>query len=236
MNRSKAGKWARRAVWGSLVAVLSIGCNPLNIAGFIFAREDKVPAPYPLSFDKDGPKKDKEEVVVALLPHVAPGSGPQFATTANELADKLARQLPEMAKENKDKKKVKVLSQAQVDKFKMAHPNWKQMGAGEIGQKLGADYVLEIWLDKMRLYQPRSENSIYEGRAEAFVSIYEIKADGGEMKDKYPLSFAYPKTARSVEAYPSESAFKALFIENLATEIAKMHVDHKASNSIADGH
>lgn len=92
---------------------------------------------------------------------------------------------------NKDKKKVKVLSQTQVDKFKMSNPNWKQMGAGEIGQKLNADYVLEIWLDKMRLYQPRSDNSIYEGRAEAFVSIYEIKADGGELKDKYPLSFSY---------------------------------------------
>ncbi|HEY1186264.1 MAG TPA: hypothetical protein VGE74_01345, partial [Gemmata sp.] len=222
MNRSTAGKWARRAVWGGVIAVLSIGCSPLNVIGFIFAPEDKVAAPYPLTFDKEGPKKDKDEVVVALLPYVAPGSGPQFATTANDLADKLARQLPVMAKENKDKRKVKVLTQTQVDKFKMANPNWKQMGAGEIGEKLGADFVLEIWLDKMRLYQPRSENSIYEGRAEVFVSIYEIKAEGGELKAKYPLSFAYPKTIRSVESYPSESAFKALFVENLATEIAKM--------------
>lgn len=235
MNRSRAGRWARRAVWGSLAAVMSIGCNPLNIAAFIFARDEKVPAPYPLVF-KEGPKKDKEEIVVALLPQVAPASSdPRFASTANELADKLSRQLPELAKENKDKRKVKVLSQVQVNKFKMANPTWKQMGAGEIGQKLGADFVLEIWLDQMRLYQPRSDNSIYEGRVEAFVSIYEIGADGGELKDKYPLSFSYPKTARSVEAYPSESAFKALFIENLATEIAKMHVDHKPSNGIADG-
>ncbi len=235
MNHSRAGKWVRRVMWGSLLAITAIGCNPLNLAAFIFAREDKVPAPYPLTFDKDGPKKDKEEIVVALLPQVAPGSGPQFAATASELSDKLARVMPELAKENKDKRKVRVLSQTQVDKFKMTHPTWKQMGAGEIGQKLGADFVLEIWLDKMRLYQAGTGNSIYEGRAEVFVGVYEIGKDGGELKDKYTHAFSYPKgMVRSADNLP-ESTFKNQFIENLAAEIARMHVDHKPSNSIADG-
>ncbi len=235
MNRNRTWKWTRRAVWGSLLAIAAMGCNPINLIGFIFAKDEKVPALHPLAFDKKGPKKDKEEVVVALLPQVAPGGGTQFATAANELADKIARQLPEMARENKDKRKVKVLTQAQVDKFKMANPTWKKMSAGEIGQKLGADFVLEIWLDKMRLYQPNSMNAIYEGRAEVQVSIYEIGADGGEQKDKYTLPFAYPRNAvRSADAMP-ESTFKGLFIENLATDIAKMHVDYKPSNSIADG-
>src|SRR4051812_12289585 len=102
MNQSKAWKWTRRAVWGltlATAAVCAVGCNPLNIIAFVFDRGDKVPAKYPLTFDKDGPKKDKDEVVVALLPQVAPGTGgPQFATAANDLADKVAKQLPEMAK------------------------------------------------------------------------------------------------------------------------------------------
>ncbi|MDY3559621.1 hypothetical protein R5W23_000615 [Gemmata sp. JC673] len=233
MNRNRVGRWARLAVWTSVLAVGSIGCNPLNIAAFIFAREDKVPARYPLAF-KEGPKKDKDEIVVVLLPQIAPGSNnPQFASATHDLADRLAKALPEMAKENKDKKKVKIVSQTEVGRFKSKNPNWKQMSTGELGQKLGADFVLEIYLDQLRLHDPNTR-SIYDGRAEVFVSIYEIGADGGEMKDKYPLSFSYPKTARSVDSYPSESAFKALFIENLAIEIAKMHTDHKPSNSIAD--
>ena len=235
MNRSNAGKWARRAVWGSLLAVMAIGCNPLNLAAFIFAREDKQPAPHPLTFDKDGPKKDKEEVVVALLPQVAPGNSFQFATADREVADKLTRMLPEMAKENKDKRKVRVLNQTQVDKFKMANPTWKQMNAGEIGQKLGADFVLEIWLDKMRLFQPSSLNAIYEGRAEVAVNIYEIKADSGDQKDSYSLSFAYPRGLSMAADGLPESEFKKRFYENLAAEIARMHVDHKPSNRIADG-
>jgi hypothetical protein len=235
MNQGKAFRWTRAAVWGGLAAVLSIGCNPLNIAAFIFAREDKVPAQYPLTFDKDGPKKDREEVVVAVLPQVAPERGPRFATTANELADRLARHLPEMAKENKDKRKVKVLSQAQVDKFKMAHPDWKRMGAGEVGQKLGADFVLEVWVDKLQLYQPGTRDEVYEGRAEVFVSVYEVGSDGGTLKDKYPLSSQYPRTGVRPRDAMSESAFKSQLIETIATDIAKMHVDHKPSNSIADG-
>ena len=238
MNRNRVGKWARRAVWGTLLAVGAIGCNPLNIAGFIFARDDMRPAPYPLAFGKDGPKKDKDEVVVVLLPQVAPGAGRDFVTADRELAEKLSRLLPELAKQNKDKdaRKLRVVSPTQVDKFKMVNPQWKQMSAGEIGHKLGADFVLEIYLDKMRLYQPNSQNSIYEGRAEVSVAIYEIGETGGDVKDRYTVPFAFPRgLVRDAAAVP-ESEFKKQYLEALTAEIAHQHVDSKASNGIADGH
>src|SRR5262249_44258698 len=111
MNRTNTGKWARRVVWGTLVAVFAVGCNPVNLAAFMFGREGKAPARYPLTFDKDGPKKDKEEVVVALLTQSAPGSGREFATADRDLAEKLAKRLPEMAKESK--KKLRVISPTQ---------------------------------------------------------------------------------------------------------------------------
>jgi hypothetical protein len=238
MNRSIAGKWASRAVWLALAATLSIGCSPLNVLGFMFARDEKMPAPYPLTFPKDGPKKDKEEVVVLLLAHMAPGAGRDFVTADRELAERLAKVLPEMAKENKDKRKVRVISPTQVDKFKMANPHWKQMAAGEIGEKLGADFVLEIELAQVQLYQrntPLSER-IYDGRAEVDVNIYEAGPKGGELKDHYTDTFTYPSTGmiRSASAV-SEREFKQQYVENLATEIAKKHVDHKPSNSIASG-
>jgi hypothetical protein len=219
------------------MAVAAIGCNPLNIAGFIFARDEVRPAPYPLAFSKDGPKKDKEEVVVLILPQLAPGYNREFVTTDRELADKLARMLPELAKENKDRgaRKVRVISPTQVDKFKMANPQWKQMSAGDIGHKLGADFVLEIWLDKMRLYQPNSQNSIYEGRAEVTVSIYEVGESAGDLKDRYTHAFAYPKgLVRDASAIP-ESEFKKQYLEALTAEIARQHVDSRASSGIAEG-
>ncbi len=239
MNRSRNrfGKWAYRAVWAGLFAVAAIGCNPLHIAGFIFARDEKLPAPYPLTFSKDGPKKDKDEIVVLVLPQQAPGTSREFVTADRELAERLAKLLPEMAKENKEKsaRKMRVISPTQVDKFKVANPQWKQMAAGDIGKKLGADFVLEIWLDKMRLYQPNSQNSIYEGRAEVTVGIYEIGESGGELKDRYTHTFAFPRGIVRDASAISESEFKKQYLDALAFDVACKHVDNKASNSIADG-
>jgi hypothetical protein len=238
MNRNRFGKWARRAVYGTLLAVAALGCNPLNIAAFMFARDEKMPAPYPLAFDKEGPKKDKDEIVVLLLPQMAPTTDSrEFVTADRDLSERLAKLLPELAKENKDKnaRKLRVISPTQVDKFKIANPQWKQMSAGDIGQKLGADFVLEIWLDKMRLYQPDSRRNIYEGRAEVTVSIYEVGTTGNDLKDRYTHAFAYPRgLVRDASAVP-ESEFKKQYLESLAAEIARQHVDSKTSNSIADG-
>jgi hypothetical protein len=236
MNRSSFGKWSRRAVWLTLAAVASIGCSPLNLAAFVFGRDELVSAKYPLKFDKTGPKKDKEEVVVLLLPQLAPGAKREFATADRELGDKLARLLPELAKENKEKsaRKLKVISPTQVDKFKMNTPRWKEMSAGDIGKKLGADFVLEIYLDKMRLYQEGMANNIYEGRADVQVSIYEVGENGGEVKDRYPLSFSFPRNLGYRDAAAiSESEFKKQYLEALASDIAHMHVDSKVGIGIS---
>ena len=235
MNRSNVGKWARRTVLGTLLAAMAIGCSPLNLAGFLFARPEVVPAAHPLTFAKDGPKKDKEEVVVVVLTQAAGGGNPQFATADRDLASRIAKQLPEQAKENKDKKlKVRVISPTQVDKFKMSNPKWKDMSRGDIGQKLGADYVLEVYLEKMRLYEPGSLNSIYKGGAEVSVSIYEVGAEGGDFKDKYEFSFVYPKGGGRDAAALPEGEFKKLFLENLTSEIVRHHVDSRPSTGIAD--
>ena len=235
MSQIVAGKWARRAVWGALLAVLTIGCSPLSMIGFIFGRDEKVAAPYPLTLDKDKDRK-KDEVVVLLLTQLAPGTGREFATADRDLAGKLAKQLPEQAKEgSKDKKlKMRVISPTQVDKFKMANPQWKSMSAGDIGQKLGADFVLDIYMDKMRLYQPGSLNNIYEGRAEVSVSIYKVGAEGGEYKDKYQIPFAYPRTGIRDTASTQESQFRMMFLDNLTAEIVRQHVDSTPSSGIAD--
>lgn len=227
MNRSNFAKWARRTVLTVMFALANIGCNPLNLAGFIFGGNEKVPAPYPLAF-KDGPKKDKDEIVVVLLPHITQNNNQSFFSTERELAAELARVLPEMAKENKNKKKLRVVSPLQVDKFKKDNPDWKTMNAVEIGQKLNADFVLDIELSKVRLYQPNTGGErIYEGRADVSVTIYEIDGANSKQRDNYPLSYSYPKGTYRDGSAISESQFKKEYIEQLAVEISERHVDHR---------
>src|SRR5262245_34122559 len=99
MNRKKVGVWTRRGVvLGLLGATFSIGCQPLQLAAFLFDRGVVEPAQCPLTFSKDSSKKDNDEVVVLLIPHYRAGVSPEFPTADRELAEKLAKVLPELAK------------------------------------------------------------------------------------------------------------------------------------------
>jgi hypothetical protein len=48
------GKWAKRTVWATLVAVFAVGCNPLSTIAFLVHRDEKIPPAYPM------PPKDDE--------------------------------------------------------------------------------------------------------------------------------------------------------------------------------
>src|SRR5437868_4354496 len=140
------GKWARRAVWGTLVAVMTIGCSPLTTIAFLFHRDDKLPAQFPLR-PKDGPKKDKDaEITVLLICGQRPGGALPYEFTGidRELTTVLAKRLPEEAKANKEK--LTVITPSQFDRYKMKNPNWSRESAVVIGKQLGADYVLDIAL------------------------------------------------------------------------------------------
>ena len=233
MSQNQATRWARRAVWLTFAAVLTIGCSPLSTVAFLWGDPPAKPAEYPLVFDK-GPKKGKE-VTVALFISSAPGIGPVFAGTEGKLAYDIAKKLPEFAKESKPTQKIVVYDPALVNKFKMNHPTWKQgMHPSEWGRKLGVDFVLDIRLEKMSLYQPGSLNQLYEGQADVNVDVYDVDAGAGEPKYSYVLPFTYPRTHPVIVDSMPQNRFKQDFLEHLAAEISMKHVEHKISSGIAE--
>jgi hypothetical protein len=231
MNRTRKIRWARRAVWGTLAVVLTIGCNPLATIAFLTHKDTPIPAKYPF-VPKDGPKKEREEVVVALFVSQGTGQSFEFAGAESTIASEMARKIPEMAKENKQK--VVVIPTQLVNKFKMNNPNWKEMHASAWGKKLGADIVLEIHLDKVSLYQPGSSNQLYEGRAEVSVFMYDV-AEGAAEPQYYVYPYSYPKTGFRDATQKPQGTFKKEFLERLAVELAQQHIDYKPSSGIAEG-
>lgn len=232
MNRTRSYRWVRRAVWGTLAVLLAVGCNPLTTAAFLFRSDAKKPADFPLKYAEGSKKaKEKEEIKVALF--VSPGTGLsfEFAGAESQLASELVKKLTETAKENKQK--LTVVALADVQKFKQKNPNWKHMHPSAWGKALDADFVLDIHLDKMSLYQPGSSNTLYEGRAEVSVDMYEVDA-GNERKDGYILPFSYPETGfRDATSIPL-GTFKRAYLDNLAVKIAQKHMDYKPSSGIAE--
>jgi hypothetical protein len=230
MNQMKAAKWSRRAVWTTLAIVATIGCNPLSTISFLTQSDPVKPAEYPLAYE-EGPKKGKE-ISVALFISSSPGIGQVFAGSESKLVSEIAKRLPEMAKENK--LKLTVIEPSIVNKFKMKYPNWKVMHPTEWGKKLNVDFVLDIHLEKMSLYQDGSLNHLYQGKAEVSVDAYEMDL-GAEPKWQYVLVFSYPHTGLMLdpENIPV-NRFKQDYLEHLALEICRKHVKHKEGSGIAD--
>ena len=202
-------RWARRAVWGTLAVVLTIGCNPLTTIAFLTHKDVKIPAEAPLAYKKDDEKhKDKEkEIQVAVFVSQGTGQSFEFAGADSSLANEIAKKLPEMAKENKQN--IVVIPPAQINRFKMSNPNWKMMHAAERGRRLGADFVLVVHLDKMSLFQPGCQNSFYEGRAEVTVDTYQVDEGQDQPKHTYTHPFAYPKTGFLDASSKPVSTFRA---------------------------
>ncbi|HUR55625.1 MAG TPA: hypothetical protein VMZ71_15925, partial [Gemmataceae bacterium] len=185
-------KWAKRLVWGTLAVVVATGCNPLTMAAFIFNRDTKLPAEYPFQTKDEKKESKKDEVTVAVFTNLSPGAVYEFAGGDRELATMFTKRLTNEVKINKEK--ITVVTPAEVDKFKMANPNWKHMHPTAWGKKLNADFVLDIHVGNITVFQPGSGNHIYEGRAEVSVDVYDVAKQNSESKHKYVHSYAYPKT------------------------------------------
>ena len=83
------------------------------------------------------------------------------------------------------------------------------LGNNVIKKKLGVDYVMEVTLSGIQIYQPRSNNQIYEGRADVDVSVYDVDKGKVAPLHNYIHAYTYPKgMVRSVDSIPNVSQFK----------------------------
>jgi len=225
------GKWTKRGVWLTLAAVVAIGCNPITLPFVLLRTEAKIPAQFPLR-PKEGPKHEKdEEIKVLVLAQTAPGAVMvEFATSERDLAAAIAKKLPEVGKANKEV--YTVVPPYELDTFKMQNPNWRGMSARAIGKRLKADYVVEITLSGLQMYQPGALNQIYEGKAQVAVDVTDTTEERGAPKYHYEFTFSHPGFPRPADSM-APSQFKLEFLDKLAQDVVFRHVDHKAAEGIA---
>lgn len=167
----------------------------------------------------------KKEVKVVLWTYMGLDSREEFIQADRHLAGMLAEEIRRLSEENKEK--VTVIKPSLVEQYKSRHPNWQSLDPEKVGHDFKADYVINLEIDKLSLYEPNANQQLYRGQTQILVSVVDVQhpddATQKEFNDRYPSeaagvfdTFALPPTA-----------FRDKFLQHVAKRLAFYFVDHQ---------
>lgn len=216
--------WRHRlAAGGVLLAMLAVACNPLTGAFFLmFGVDPKEPAEFHLA-------AEGREVHVLILAYSAMDPRPELVGLDPQLSKLVAKKLDEGCKANGEK--IRIVPTHKVDKFKDDHPGWRSMSAAEIGRKFDADFIIDLEVVGMTLYETGSHNSLFKGRSQVSVALLDLRKveEGPIYKKEY--NSEYPKARGPIPREDSNVAqFRDTFLTKMATDIAWLFTDHKVED------
>ena len=208
-----------------LTVVCTLGCNPLTFP-FFLGPEPTIPAQLKrLASDE----KDRE-VTVAVLTYTGLETRPEFLRADRDLSNLIVKELREAFKANGEK--VKVVQPSKVEEFKNNHPDWHALELPEIGRRFNADYVIYLEVGHLSLYEPRSANLLYRGRAELTVNLVDVNQPD-ETPETKELTVVFPAESNGM-SIPAEDKspqlFKAEFYKRIATQVAWQFTAHLTSD------
>lgn len=210
-----------------LAGILTTGCNPLTLPYFLMLGAGNPLPPECKLADKD---KNKE-VKVVILGYSSLETRPEFLRVDTELSSMLAKRIQEGAKENKEK--ITVIAPSKVQKYKDEHPNWHALGAEEIGKHFDADYVIDMAIDSITLYEPGSHNQLFRGRAEISLSVIDLHQPGEEPMYRKEYTTEYPKTRGPIPndgSGTSTQQFRLTFLTHVATDLGWLFTAHEVDD------
>ncbi len=203
-----------------LAVTAGTGCNMMALPYFLSPNDPTYPPQCKLASDD----KDKE-VKVVILAYTGLETRPEFLKVDRELAVALAQQLQESYKKNKEK--VTIVPLNRVEKYKDDHPNWHALEVQEIAKYFRADYVINLDIGSITLYEQGSHNTLFHGRAEISVNAVDVHktADGPIFHKEYVCE--YPRAKGPIPVGDSNVAqFRQLFLSVLARELSWMFTSH----------
>jgi hypothetical protein len=213
---------------GMLVAgmLFSIGCNPQAISYLLYCAQDsKFEAKCKLgSEDK---KKPSRVVILASMPLE---TRPDLLGSDRELTTLLSQAVQESCKENKEF--ILLASTSKVQHFKEQHPNWQSMGLKEIGNTLEADFVVDLEINKLTLYEPGSQNTLFRGKAEISITCVDVHKFGEDpmFHEEYVREYPLSRGPVPVTDIPL-AKFRHDFLARMANEISWFFAAHPTEDN-----
>jgi hypothetical protein len=132
-----------------------------------------------------------------------------------------------------NKELVSVLKSLPVDKYKNEHPDWKSQSPYDIGKHFKADYVIEIEVLKISLYEPKTNQQLLKGRANVRVTVFDLSKPLKEPVYSPPeFSFEYPHGFSADANDEPTTAFRQKFIKQIAKELSIEFTAHTSNQKV----
>jgi hypothetical protein len=205
------------SLWGS---ILVAGCSfPQSL--YFLMPEAKDPAELKRLADESG----KKDVKVVLWPYMSLDPRTEFIQADRHLAVMLAEEIRRLTEENGEK--VTVVKPNLVEQYKSRHPNWQALDLTTIGHDFNADYVIQLEIDKLSLYEPNANQQLYRGQTEILVSVVDMKhpddVQHKEFNDRYPTEARGDMTPFDLPP----TMFRDKFLEHVAKRLSFYFVEHR---------
>jgi hypothetical protein len=206
-----------------------MGCNPILMTAYLLNRgeDPKMAAEFPL---KPQPDRKKEPVKVVVLTSCAPGVPAELINVDRLLASDFIPLLEGRCQANKEN--VVIKKSQPIEEFKRENPDWRNMHPLEIGKHFQADYVIDIEVLSISMYEVRSRQ-LMKGRARIAMSAYDCSRPIKEPAyNPSEFIFDYPTThAVSIDDVPP-TAFRQRFVKRIANDLVLPFTAHTSNQMV----
>ena len=201
-----------------LLIAVGLGCKPLALPFYLFnMNKPKLPSHYGF-YEKAREAKDKKEIKIAVLVERGRGLSPDFIGSERTLGNLIVNNFK--AGFEKNKERVTVVPVADVDKFKREHEEWRAMEGYEIARKLGVDYVIDMEVVSMSLYEPGSRH-LFRGQCVVSVRVIDSDKDAAELfaAHEYVKEFPGSGVTIAADSQTTPQQFQNQFLAKMAVDL-----------------
>jgi hypothetical protein len=197
-------------------AFAASGCNPLTGAYFmLFGVDDKIAPEFKIGSSGKNPNH------VLILVTMIQESKSDLLGVERQMATAICKQLEAECKANKEK--IKIVPVYKVEEFKTNNPGWRTMRATEIGRQFDVDFVIDVEVKNMYLYEKDSRKSLFHGRGAINLTVTDVakSADEGPVHQRQ-ITVEYPKAKGPIPADDDMSVerFRELFVQKIAQDVS----------------
>lgn len=126
-------------------------------------------------------------------------------------------------------RKITVIPPTDIEKW-MDVNGWSEHNFVEIGRGLKADKVVAV---EVGSYSIREGSTLYKGRTNLTVTVYDIKNGGQVVYVDGPEEHTFPQNGRPA-IQTTDRKFETLYLAKLTDHIARQFFDHDMLDSVAE--